>query len=83
MNLGIASVTHICLVAEDCMHRVTIHRPVKRRENTNILFSDLAFKVLTGLRDIARAARRDRDVRNTRFRVEHTQHKGQICILRT
>ena len=34
----------------------------------------------TGLRDIARAARRDRDARNTRFRVEHTQHKGQICI---
>ena len=43
--------------------------------------TDLAFKLWTRLRDIARAARRDRDARNTRFRVEHTQHKGQICTV--
>ena len=43
--------------------------------------TDLDFKAWTRFRDIARAARRDRDARNMRFRVEHTQHKGQICIL--
>ena len=41
--------------------------------------TDMAKKSKDGLRDIARAARQDRDARNTRFRVEHTQLKGQIC----
>ena len=44
------------------------------------LCTDLAFKLWTRLRDIARAVRRDRDARNTRSRVERTQHKGQICM---
>ena len=36
------------------------------------VYSDLAFKVWTGLRP-------DLNTRNMLFRVEHTQHKGQIC----
>ena len=38
----------------------------------------MAKKSKEGLRDIARAARRDGDARNTRFRVEHT-HQSLVA----
>ena len=41
--------------------------------------TDMAKKSKDGLRDIARAARRDGDARNTRFRVELTHQKFHIC----
>ena len=44
------------------------------------LHTDMAKKSKDGLRDLARAARRDRDARNTRFRVEHTHQKFHMCI---
>ena len=45
------------------------------------IHTDLAFKLWTRLREIARVARPDRDAINMQFRIEHTQHKGQMCIV--